>query len=87
MFEQVFANRVGYLTVKISLNFLRHYFYIIVYRTYNYPHIVQHLNAMKVCLSYFKMLHSISHNLVWSYSLGKVQLVNAFKFMSQQHII
>ncbi len=87
MFEQVFANRVGSFTVKIGLNFLRHYFYIIVYRTYNHPHVVQHLNAMKGCLSYFKMLHSISDILVWSYSLGNVQLLNVFKFMSQQHII
>ncbi len=78
MSEQVFSNRVGYFTVKIGLNFLRHYFYtsknyfyIIVYRTYNHPQVV----------------HSISHILVWSYSLGKIQLVNPFKFMSQQHII
>ncbi len=29
MFEQVFANRVGYFTLKIGLNFSRHYFYIV----------------------------------------------------------
>ncbi len=32
---------------------------------------------------HFKMLHSISHILVWHYSLGKVKLVNVYKFMSQ----
>ncbi len=39
----VFANIVSYFTVKIGLNFLRHYFYIIVYRTYNHHHVMQHV--------------------------------------------